>query len=296
MPVGKMHDDERAVDADLVRDLLRAQHPVWSDQPIEPVARSGTDNALFRVGAHLVARVPRTERAAHRLTIEQELLPRLAPSLPVRIPELVAGGEASALHPWPWCLLRWIDGVDGWDAPAIDAQALAEHLAGLVATLRALTPEDAPTGHRSDPLGLADPMVRDALGALPADLDRSAVAVAWEQAVSLPVWSGPPCWTHGDLQPTNLLVRDGALAAVLDFGCAGLGDPAADLIPAWSVLSGSGRRTFRSLTEPDEETWGRGRGWALAMGVNALTYYRRSNPRFAAMARRTVERVLDVPA
>jgi aminoglycoside phosphotransferase (APT) family kinase protein len=123
-------------------------------------------------------------------------------------------------------------------------------------------------------------------------IDAAAALAQWEAALAAPAWDGPPCWLHGDLHGANLLVRDGALAGVLDFGCLGAGDPACDLSPAWTVFAGAGRAAFRGAAGMDAAAWARGRGWALSVAVIALPYYRDSNPVLAGIARRAIAAIL----
>jgi aminoglycoside phosphotransferase (APT) family kinase protein len=123
-------------------------------------------------------------------------------------------------------------------------------------------------------------------------IDVDAATAAWEDALAAPEWSGAPVWTHGDLLPGNVLVRGGRLAGVIDWGVVGVGDPACDMLAAWSLLSGRTRETFRSALGVDEATWARGRGWALSVGIVGIPYYRVTNPPFAAMGKHVVEEVL----
>jgi aminoglycoside phosphotransferase (APT) family kinase protein len=123
-------------------------------------------------------------------------------------------------------------------------------------------------------------------------VDAAAALAAWEAALEAEVWSGPPSWLHGDLMPSNLLLSDGRLAGVLDFGCMGAGDPACDLIPGWNLFSGEAREVFRGASKVDAATWARGRGWALSVALVQLPYYWDGNPVIAQNARRTINEVL----
>ena len=120
----------------------------------------------------------------------------------------------------------------------------------------------------------------------------AAAARAWEEALQTPEWPGPPLWIHGDLLPGNLLARQGRLSAVIDFGCLTVGDPATDVMAAWACLTAETRETFRAALGVDDDTWARGRGWALSFGLIALPYYWESNPVLAAAARRAIGEVL----
>ncbi len=286
-----MHAGEVDVDADLVRRLLTSQAPHWATRPIERVASSGTDNALFRVGDDMVARLPRIEWAVDGLRRELEWLPQLAPLLPVQVPVVLLAGVRSDDYPWPWAVYTWLDGENprvGGSAPA----TLASELAGLLRALREIE-LDGPATRRGLPLEEQDEDARAALDELHGEIDVAAARAAWEQALRAPDWPDPPVWLHGDLLPGNLLLQDGGrLTGVIDFGLVGVGDPACDLVAAWSVLPASGRERLRRELGVDDATWARGRGWALSIGLIALPYYKKTNPGFAAIARHLIAEVL----
>jgi len=287
-----MHADEVATDASLVRRLLAAQFPQWADLPIEPVASAGTDNAIYRLGDDMAVRLPRIHWATGQVELEQRWLPMLAPLLPVAIPVLLAKGEPAEGYPWHWAIHAWLNGehpaVDG----VADAGSLATEVAQFVAALRRLDPTGGPPAGRGVPLAERDAPTRTAIAGLDEVVDTAAVTAAWEAALSAPVWHGPPVWIHGDLQSGNLLVIDGKLTAVIDFGCLGVGDPACDLIFAWNFLSAETRDVFRSALPVDDATWARGRGWALSVGLIALPYYETTNPVLAGIARYSIDEVL----
>lgn len=135
---------------------------------------------------------------------------------------------------------------------------------------------------------MRDAETRTAIGDLHGMLDTHAATAAWEAALQAPAWDGPPVWIHGDLQPVNLLVHQGRLSAVIDFGGLGVGDPACDVMIAWTFLSANTRDVFRAALAVDDATWARGRGWALSFGLIALPYYQHTNPALAAIARHAI--------
>lgn len=291
-----MHPDERRVGVGLVRRLLEAQFPAWARRPLEPVASTGTDNALFRLGDDLVVRLPRIGWAVDGTRREQDWLPRLAPRLPVEVPAVVGRGRPGAGYPWPWSVCRWIEGENPDPDRLGPPVALARALGRFVAALGAVEPEGGPPGRRGEPLAERHRATVDALaGCTDDEVDRPAVAAAWTRALEAGRWTAPGRWTHGDLAPGNLLVRHGRLAAVIDFGLAGLGDPACDLAVAWNLLPARSRPAFRAAAGCDADAWARGRGWALSVSLVQLPYYRQRNPALAASARRTVAAVLGDP-
>jgi aminoglycoside phosphotransferase (APT) family kinase protein len=294
---GRLHDDEAPTDAALARRLLAAQFPRWADLPIEPVAAVGTGHAVHRLGSDLAVRLPRIPKAALQVDKEHRWLPRLAPHLPLAIPTPVARGAPGEGFPWPWSVYRWIEGADAADSPPADAREAARDLARFVAALRDVDPTDGPPpgGHnslRGAPLSAVDAQARAALAALEGVVDVRGAAAAWDAALAVPPWHGPPVWVHGDLRAANLLVRDGRLCAVIDFGLLGVGDPACDAMVAWVFLPASARDLFREALAVDDATWARGRGWALWWGLVALPYYRATHLPLAAAARRAIDEVL----
>ncbi|MEO6083242.1 MAG: aminoglycoside phosphotransferase family protein [Umezawaea sp.] len=286
----RMHADEVPVDTALVAELIADQFPRWAGLPLVPVPSSGTDNRMFRLGDDLVARLPRIGWGADTVAREQRWLPRLAPHLPVAIPEPVALGVPGHGYPWPWSVYRWLPGANPTSSTA---GPLVEAIAGFVTALRALDTTDAPAANRGVPLADRDTVTREAIDALAGRIDTAAVTAAWEHALRAPVWAGPPVWAHGDLSPGNLLTTGGRLTAVIDFGGIGVGDPACDLLVAWNLLVGDDRAALRAALDVDDAQWARGRGWALSVALVALPYYRVTNPALAANSRHVVAQVVE---
>ncbi len=275
-----MHADQQAIDTGLVRRLVRGQFPRWADLPVTPLASGGTVNAVYRLGDELTVRLPLTEGGVADIAKERRALSTLG-ELPVAVPAVVAVGEPAEGYPWPWAVHGWLDG-----SPALEGHP-ARGLAEFVRALRA-NPAAGPAASRGRPLAGVDTATRQAIEQLSRTdepFDAQAALAAWAEALDAPQWTGPPCWVHGDLMPSNLLLRDGRLTGVLDWATAGLGDPAADLIPAWNLLTADTRHTFRDAVGADDATWARGRGRALSMAVIQLPYYRNTNPVISANAR-----------
>lgn len=292
----RLHTDEVPVDEALARRLVDGAFPEWCGLPLRPFASAGTDNVMLRLGQDMVLRLPRTPGAARSLARETEWMPRLA-GLPFLHPPLAVGAPAEG-YPFPFAVLPWVRGTDAVAAPPADEAALAASLGEFVAALRAL-PLAGP-GHggeagssRGGPLADQDAFTRASVARAADELDAQACLAAWDTCLAAPPHAGPPCWFHGDLQPFNLILSDGVLAAVVDWGALGTGDPACDLAPAWQVFADpAARALFRDAAGPDDALWLRGRGWALCKALQAIPYYRVTNPSFAAFARRTLHRVL----
>jgi aminoglycoside phosphotransferase (APT) family kinase protein len=293
-----MHDDEVETNSRLVRRLLEAQFPRWADLRVEAVRSAGTDNALFRLGDEMVVRLPRMARAAEQAAKEQDWLPRLAPLLPLAIPVPLERGSPCDFYPWQWSVYRWLEGTAADSSDSLsDPVGAAAELGRFIAALHGIestgVPQPGPhNAFRGVPLSRRDGATRTAIHALRDTLDMVVATASWNAALGSPAWSGKPIVIHGDLQPANLLLRNGRLSAVIDFGCLGAGDPACDLMAAWTFLPATARYAFRAATAADDAAWARGRGWALSFGLIALPYYESSNPVLASIARRTIDEVL----
>ncbi len=292
-----MHAGERDIDLPLVRRLVADQFPRWADLPLAPVHSHGTDNAIYRLGDEMAVRLPRIEAATGQVDKEHLWLAKLAPLLPLEVPVPLAKGGPADGYPWHWSVCRWLNGDDATAEPVTDMRAAAKVLGDFVAALWRLDPAGgpAPGVHNSErgvPLATRDPDVREAISNLAGTIDTHAATAAWKAALDAPEWDGPPVWIHGDLAPGNLLVERGRLSAVVDFGCLGVGDPACDVMVAWTFLTAETRDVFRAALPIDDAIWERGRGWALSVGLIALPYYRDTNPVLAGNARRWIEEVL----
>jgi len=288
----KMHDGEIDIDVALVSALIDGQLPQLAHLPVRPVASTGTVNAIFRVGDELYARLPRVEEWAGDLDKESLWLPRLGGAgLSLQLPEPVAPGIPTSRYPLPWAIYRWIDGEPYTDAGVRDESEAAADLARFVTGLRRLDPAGAPRAGRR-PLRELDAATREAIRAASALIDGNGALAAWERSVDAPAWTGTPVWIHADLLRPNVLVSGGRLRAILDWGGAGIGDPAADVIAAWTLFGPVGRDTYRNTLSVDDVTWNRARGFALHQAAMIIPYYRDTNPAFVAQAVRTVGEII----
>lgn len=290
----KMHADEIETDADLVRRLLEGQFPRWAALPIHPVESYGTDHDIYRLGAHLVVRLPRIGWATKQAAREAEWLPRLAPHLPLALPVPLAMGRPAAGYPFDWSVYEWLPG-DNANGAIVDLDRAAVDLAAFISALRGIDTTGAfprAPGKRGGALAESDEGVRRAIAALGDRIDGDTARRSWQESLDAAAWDGPEVWVHGDLLPGNLLVVDGRLSAVIDFGGLNVGDPACDLQPAWNVFAGDSRQRFRAELAVDDASWLRGRGWALSQAVVALPYYWDTNPGMVRQALHAVAQVL----
>jgi aminoglycoside phosphotransferase (APT) family kinase protein len=289
-----MHADEIETDETLVRRLLESQFPQWAELPIEALPAGGTDNAIYRLGDALSVRLPRRgDWAPGSLDKEFEWLPKLAPGLPLDVPRPVARGVPGEGYPHEWAVFSWLAGEDAASAP-IDLRDAAVQLVELLESLRRIeTAGGPPPGGRGGPLGPRDRATRAGIAALADSIDVEKVTAVWEAALAEPDWDGRPVWIHGDLDARNLLVQDGRITGVIDWGSTCVGDPACDVKVAWAVLDAETRPIFRDLLEIDDATWARGRGWALSQSMIALPYYLHTYPVIVQQARRWLAEALS---
>jgi aminoglycoside phosphotransferase (APT) family kinase protein len=284
------------IDERLARRLVDRQFPQWADLPIRAVDVDGWDNRTVRLGNELTVRLPSGDWYAHQVEKEQRWLPVLAPRLPLPIPAPVAQGEPDRDYPYPWSVYRWLAGELASRAPIGDMTAFAAALAGF---LRALGRVDATGGpapgqhnfFRGAPLRTYEAEALEAVETLGAEIPRDAVLRVWDDATRT-TWQRDPVWFHGDVATGNLLVRDGRLGAILDFGSSGVGDPACDVVIAFTFLSGASRDRFRADLGGDAGTWSRGRGWCLWKAVISLVGHLENGSPDAALARRDIEQVI----
>ncbi|MFD0041575.1 aminoglycoside phosphotransferase family protein [Streptomyces anulatus] len=298
------------LDAAPVRALIDSRFPQWSALPVARVESDGTDNLMYRLGAELVVRLPRSDEAAAMLRKEVRWLPALAPGLPLAVPVPVGLGGPAAGFPHPWAVYRWLPGSPVTGGRLGEARTTAE-LARFIDALQRTDPYGGPApgphnGFRGEPLAARDEETRAAIAAV-ADLrgtgrpgephrggyDAGALTAAWEAALRAPCRTERPVWVHGDLHAGNLLTVGGRLSAVIDFGCLAVGDPACDAMAGWTLLRAGERERFRTrLGCADEDTWARARGWALSTGVVHLAAHAGAGPSATRGARRQIAEVL----
>ena len=255
------------VDETTVAALVADQFPQWASLPVTRVRPGGWDNRTFRLGADLLVRMPAADHYLAQVEKEQVWLPRLAPLLPLPIPAPVGVGAPGHGYPFTWSICAWIDGETVAAAEGLDHERLAQDLADFLLALHAIDASEGPAAgphnfHRGGDLAVYDGQTRSAVETLGGQIDGAAALALWDAALATR-WARPPVWIHGDVAPGNLLVRDGRLAAVIDFGTCGVGDPACDLAFAWTFLDDGGRQGFRERLGLDEACWLRGEAWAL---------------------------------
>ena len=280
--------EKAAITPELVSRLVAAQFPQWAGLPVTPVALDGWDNTTFRLGEDLSVRLPSADRYVPQVDKEHRWLPVLAPQLPLPIPAPLAKGAPGNGFPRPWSVYRWLEGQHATVDRVTDHERLAKDLAGFLAALYRIDTAGGPAAgahsfFRGGSLSVYDAETREAISALQGEIDTAAATAVWDTALAA-TWHGPSVWVHGDVTASNLLVVDGRLCGVVDFGCSAVGDPACDTTMAWTFFSGDSRETFRDRVPLDDATWARGRGWALWKAL--ITLVRFLNGRETEPARR----------
>ena len=254
------------IDTALVRKLIDSQFPQWKHLEVKPVADGGWDNRTFHLGDQMLVRMPSGPEYAPKVEKEHKWLPILAPLLPLQISIPLEIGEPGYGYPWNWSVYRWLEGETAAYAQIANTVDFAKSLAQFLVALQKIDPTNGPipgtTTDRGGPLAIYDDETRQALAILKDKIDVAAATEVWQAALAT-TWNKPPVWVHGDISLGNLLMKDGQLSAVIDFGGLAIGDPACDLAITWTFFKGESRETFRTILNLDEGTWARGRGWTL---------------------------------
>ncbi len=254
------------IDDKLVQKLIQDQFPQWSNLAIKPVARSGWDNRTFRLGDELLVRLPSAESYAAQVPKEQKWLPFLNDRISTQIPQVVALGMPGHGFLWSWSIYSWIDGTD-LPPDISDTSGIARSVSNFILELHSVESSDGPAPglhnyFRGGDLGEYDSEVTEYARLLANEIDADAALVVWSKALESN-WDSSPVWIHGDLEPSNILITKNKSVAVIDFGNCAIGDPACDLVMAWTFFDDSARQVFRAALQIDNNTWERARAWAL---------------------------------
>lgn len=293
--MGKMHEGELEINESLVRRLLKIQAQDLADLPLIPLISSGTDHALFRLGEEYSLRLPRILGCEEDIGKEYTWLPILASSLNIPISEPIFKGNPEKFYPCPWIIMKWKEGTVPDFEKDGEHKYLAKDLAEFLNELRKVKQSGSEPGSRRGGLLIErDSEVKKAISELEGEVDSGYISFLWEKLSKIPYSPKEISWIHGDLLPGNILISEGRLSAVIDFSITGLGDPATDLIIAWSLFNKNSRETFRdNLLYINENMWERGKGRALSIALTILPYYKNTNPALCAVARKIIENILS---
>ncbi len=283
---------ERVVDQRLARALLLEQHPDLAELPIRLLGE-GWDNTMLRLGDDLMLRFPRREFARRLLRREQEWLPRIAGRLTLPVPSPVRIGRPGHDYPWEWSVLPWIEGKTAdLDHPS---SSEAASFGRFLRSLHQPAPQDAPSStSRGVPLADRVNMVDGCLDWLEGrtELITPEILAIWRDALAAPI-DTPSVWLHGDLHPWNVLVQNGTITGVIDWGDMTSGDPATDLAALWMLFEEPNARAavIAAYGDISESTRRRARGWAIFFGVVMLSAGLVDNDAFVEIGRRTLDRL-----
>ncbi len=284
------------IDAQLVHRLITSQFPKWKDLPIDPVALSGWDNRTFHLGKEMLIRMPSQEEYALQVEKEHKWLPKLKSHLPLQIPTPLAMGQPGCGYPWKWSIYQWLGGMSADAAPIANLSAFAADLAQFLIAFHQIDATGGPppglhSFYRGGSLAVYDADTRRAITLLKDKIDAPLALEVWETALST-VWNKPPVWIHGDISAGNLLVQNGKLSAVIDFGQLAVGDPACDLAITWTLFKEESRKHFRQKLPLDPETWARGRAWTLWKALIVAAGFSNPNNAESKQCWRIIDEVL----
>ncbi|MGV0923713.1 phosphotransferase [Empedobacter tilapiae] len=293
----KMHNNEVTINEDLVKKLIQTQFPEYSNLKLEKVQSFGTDNVLFRLGEKMLARFPKIDWAIGQIEKEIIWMPRLAEVLPVRIPNPLKLGIAQDKYPWNWGIYEWIIGNVHSIYELKNNVELVYEISHFLSKLQEVNSEQAPIFHdykyllksQNEKIIIAIDACRSYLN----ELSIKKIQAIWQLSINLPSWGQNPIWTHGDLHSSNLLFREEKLYAILDFSQLQLNDPAVDLTIAWNTFDEKNRKLFHEILTIDENTWLRGRAYALMKALYAIPYYQNTNPEIIERSYFTLQQILE---
>ncbi len=291
-----MNEDKLIIDISTVRQLIATQFPDWKELPIRPVTSSGWDNITFHLGDFMLIRMPSASAYALQVEKEQQWLPKLAPLLPLPIPVPLAIGKPAYGYPWKWSVYQWVEGDTAAPGNIANLCDFATSLGQFLLSLHRIDTKDGPVAglhsfYRGGSLTNYDAETRKAINDLKGKIDTNAATEVWEKALTT-TWENPPVWVHGDISTGNLLVKNGQLSGVIDFGQLAVGDPSCDLAIAWTLLSGESRKAFRKTLNLDTENWARGRAWALWKALLVAASFTNPNNAESVQCWRIIDEVI----
>ena len=285
------------INVSLVQKLIQKQFPEWAQLEIKPVKFSGHDNRTFHLGKQMSVRLPSDAAYAPQVEKENRWLPILSKELSLPISAPIAKGNPSEEYPWPWSINKWIEGETVTKQNVRDLNEFATDLASFLVELQSIDASNGPIAgahnfYRGGLISVYDEEARVAIENNKDVFDEALLKELWDLALQS-TWERTPVWIHGDVAPGNLLVKDGKLCAVIDFGILGVGDPACDAAMAWTFFDKHSRSVFKEVLCMDKETWNRARGWALWKALITYDANKGSNEKVAEEAYRVIQVIVD---
>ncbi|MFB5253509.1 aminoglycoside phosphotransferase family protein [Bacillus mycoides] len=285
------------INVSLVEKLIQEQLPEWAHLEVKPVKLSGHDNRTFHLGDQMSVRLPSAAAYAPQVEKENKWLPILSKELSLPISAPIAKGNPSEEYPWSWSINKWIEGETVTKENVRDLKGFATDLGSFLVELQSIDTSNGPVAgahnfYRGGLISVYDEEARVAIVNNKDVFDETLLKHLWDLALRS-TWNRKPVWVHGDVAPGNLLVKDGKLCAVIDFGILGVGDPACDAAMAWTFFDKNSRKIFKKVLRMDEETWNRARGWALWKALITYDANKNSNKRVAEESYRVIQVIVD---
>ncbi|KKI91099.1 acetyltransferase [Bacillus sp. SA1-12] len=282
---------------DLVRNLIKEQFPEWSHLKIKPVKNGGHDNRTFHLGENMSVRLPSAEWYVPQVEKEHKWLPILSKHLSLPISKPLAKGKPNKDYPYPWSIYQWVEGETVTRENIADLNQFANELGGFLVELQSIEASEGPIAgvhnfHRGGDLAVYDEQSKHAIENNKAMFNEHLLNEIWELSLASK-WDAEPVWLHGDVAPGNILVKDGKLSAIIDFGVLGVGDPSCDAAMAWTFFDDKSRNVFKTALNMDEETWNRARGWALWKALITYDGNKDSNKTIAEESLRVIKIIID---
>ncbi|WP_433774236.1 aminoglycoside phosphotransferase family protein [Bacillus wiedmannii] len=285
------------INASLVEKLIQEQFPEWAHLEVKPVKFSGHDNRTFHLGDQMSVRLPSDAAYAPQVEKENKWLPILSKELSLPISAPIAKGNPSEEYPWSWSINKWVEGETVTKENVHDLNEFAAELGSFLVALQSIDASNGPIAgahnfYRGGLISVYDQEAREAIENNKDVFDEALLKHFWKLALRS-TWERKPVWVHGDIAPGNLLVKDGKLSAVIDFGILGVGDPACDAAMAWTFFDKNSRNIFKEILRMDEETWNRARGWALWKALITYDANKGSNKGGAEESHRVIQVIVD---
>ncbi|MGE7852216.1 aminoglycoside phosphotransferase family protein [Bacillus paramycoides] len=285
------------INVSLVEKLIQEQFPEWEHLEIKPVKFSGHDNRTFHLGKQMSVRLPSDAAYVPQVEKENKWLPILSKEITLPISSPIAKGNPSAEYPWPWSINKWIEGETVTKENVHNLNEFATDLGSFLVELQSIDASNGPKAgahnfYRGGLISVYDEEARVAIENNKDVFDETLLKHLWDLALRS-TWERTSVWVHGDIATGNLLIKDGKLCAVIDFGILGVGDPACDAAMAWTFFDKNSRNVFKEVLCMDEETWNRARGWALWKALITYDANRDSNEKVAEETYRVIQVIVD---